>query len=244
MQLISLNTWGGRVPGFNSFLEEKKKSTEIFCFQEMYNNVPQSEIETPEERQDFFEEVKIILSDFEGYFIPQIDGIGLATFVHKDVGVENVSSTTILSAEDLSNSRFPDGHSQWPRVLQSVSLKEKNLTLYNFHGFWGVGKKDCPETNLQTKRLLEVLNRDQNRKILTGDFNLNPDTEAISALERIMQNPLKISSFTSTRSSLYPKRDISPFADYTFVSPEIKVQDFQVLPDEVSDHLALQLRFE
>ena len=34
-----------------------------------------------------------------------------------------------------------------------------------------------------------------------------------------------------------------PYADYVFVSPEIQVQRFSALPDEVSDHLALQLEF-
>jgi len=244
MQLISLNTWGGRVPSINAFLEEKRKGTTIFCFQEVYNNVPQTEMETPEERPNFFEEVKTILSDFNGYFTPQINGIGLASFVHKDISVKNVSSTTILSAEELVNFKFASGDSQWPRVLQSLSLKENDLTIYNFHGYWSPGKKDSPETLLQTTRLLDILNKDPNRKILTGDFNLNLDTNAIANLEQAMQNPLKDNDFTSTRSSLYARRDVMPFADYTFVSPEIKVNEFQVLPDEVSDHLALQLRFE
>ena len=34
------------------------------------------------------------------------------------------------------------------------------------------------------------------------------------------------------------------FADYTFVIPEIKVNEFKMLPDEVSDHLAMYLDFE
>jgi hypothetical protein len=244
MQLISLNTWGGRVPGIDSFLEAKKKDTTIFCFQEVYNNAPLTEMETEAERPNFFDEVKTILSDFHGYFAPQIEGIGLASFVHKDISVENVSSTTILSAEDLHDSKFLSGDNQWPRVLQSIFLKEHNLTIYNFHGFWSAGKQDSSKSDLQTSRLLDILNKDQNRKILTGDFNLNPDTEAISSLEKILQNPLKDSGFTSTRSSLYGRRDAMPFADYTFVSSAIKIQDFQVLPDEVSDHLALQLKFQ
>jgi len=35
-----------------------------------------------------------------------------------------------------------------------------------------------------------------------------------------------------------------PFADYAFASKNIKINQFQVLPDEVSDHLALLLDFE
>ena len=46
---------------------------------------------------------------------------------------------------------------------------------------------------------------------------------------------------TSTRTSLYDKQE--PYADYIFVSPNIEVNQFRVLPDEVSDHAALYLDF-
>ena len=36
-------------------------------------------------------------------------------------------------------------------------------------------------------------------------------------------------------------KELLPFADYIFVSKDIKVKDFKVLPDEVSDHLALSI---
>ncbi|MCU0680644.1 MAG: hypothetical protein MUF50_05100 [Planctomycetes bacterium] len=50
---------------------------------------------------------------------------------------------------------------------------------------------------------------------------------------------------TCTRSSYY--RNLAShthFADYAFISPEIMVNNFFVLPDEVSDHLPLFLEFE
>ena len=56
-----------------------------------------------------------------------------------------------------------------------------------------------------------------------------------------MRNLIADYHVTSTRSQLY-KKDIK-FADYILTSPGIKVKDFKVLPDEVSDHLALELDF-
>lgn len=57
-----------------------------------------------------------------------------------------------------------------------------------------------------------------------------------------MKNLIKDFGITSTRSSYYKKP--VRFADYTFVSEGIKINDFKVLPDEVSDHLAMYLDFE
>jgi endonuclease/exonuclease/phosphatase family metal-dependent hydrolase len=244
MQLISLNTWGGRVPGIIPFLANKSHSTDIFCFQEVYNNAPEKERETAEERPNLFEELKLLLPEFNAYFAPQVEGVGLATFVNKKIGIESSDSQTILSAEDLIHLKMPDESNYYPRILQCVFLKQPKITIYNFHGVPGGGKVDTAERKNQTERLLNILDKDKNPKILTGDFNLNINTQAVSDLEQAMQNPLKGSSFTSTRSSLYKNRSTMPIADYSFLSPEIKVEDFQVLPDEISDHLALQLRFK
>lgn len=50
---------------------------------------------------------------------------------------------------------------------------------------------------------------------------------------------IKEYGITSTRTSLYTKPN--KFADYVFVSRGIKIIDFKILPDEVSDHTPLFL---
>ncbi len=57
-----------------------------------------------------------------------------------------------------------------------------------------------------------------------------------------MRNLVKEFGITSTRSSYYAKPE--RFADYTLASNDIKVNEFKILPDEVSDHLAMYLNFE
>ena len=56
-----------------------------------------------------------------------------------------------------------------------------------------------------------------------------------------MRNLIKEYRITSTRSHFY-ESDVR-FADYVLVSPEIKVRDFRVLDDVVSDHLPLYVEF-
>jgi endonuclease/exonuclease/phosphatase family metal-dependent hydrolase len=79
------------------------------------------------------------------------------------------------------------------------------------------------------------------KKILCGDFNLLPNTESIAMLEKGMKNLVKEYGITSTRSHHYTKEH--KFADYIIVSTDIKVANFEVLQEPVSDHLPLLLEF-
>jgi endonuclease/exonuclease/phosphatase family metal-dependent hydrolase len=58
-----------------------------------------------------------------------------------------------------------------------------------------------------------------------------------------MRNLIREYGITSTRSSLYATSPVM-YADYALTTPGVKVNEFKVLPDEVSDHLALLLDFE
>jgi len=82
----------------------------------------------------------------------------------------------------------------------------------------------------------------QGKKLIAGDFNMVPDGKAMSMLEEGMVNLIKKYDIASTRSSHYPKDE--KFADYVLVSKDIMINDFKVLPDEISDHLAVQVDFE
>ncbi len=83
-------------------------------------------------------------------------------------------------------------------------------------------------------------------KILCGDFNLNIDTESLAMLEKQgnLRNLIKDHKVSTTRSALYPKKSIMPFADYMFVSPEIGVRSFEVPDEPASDHLPMILEFQ
>lgn len=105
------------------------------------------------------------------------------------------------------------------------------------------GKSDSEKRFKQSKIIIDFLGMFDCPKILVGDFNLLPDTESIAMIERAgMRNLIKEYNVTSTRTELYKKP--LQFADYIFVSPEINVREFKVLPDVVSDHAPLYLDFE
>jgi endonuclease/exonuclease/phosphatase family metal-dependent hydrolase len=75
---------------------------------------------------------------------------------------------------------------------------------------------------------------------MCGDFNLRPDTQSMSIIEQAgVKNLIKEYNISSTRTSLYTKSE--KYADYIFISDNLKESEFKVLPDEASDHSALML---
>jgi endonuclease/exonuclease/phosphatase family metal-dependent hydrolase len=128
------------------------------------------------------------------------------------------------------------------RNMQWVKCTINNTvyTVMNVHGLWnGKGKTDTPERIAQSQRIREFMDTVDSQKILCGDFNLRPDTKSVEIITNGMNDLIKTFHITSTRTSLYGKDE--QFVDYIFVSPDVNVKEFKVLPDEVSDHSPLFL---
>ena len=247
MKMITFNTWGGRVgaePIKNFF--KKHQDTDIFCLQEIWQTLDRGNIEVLDERIviTLLEEIASVLPDHQIFFRPQYRNIyGLASFVKKSIKVEDEGELFVFKHQGHENPISVGNHA---RNIQYLNLQtpKGTITIINFHGLWnGQGKTDTPDRLEQSQKIANFISQLKTPFILTGDFNLNPDTESFKILEQCChRNLIKDYNVVSTRSKFYEKP--GKFADYTLTSPEIKVIDFKVLPDEVSDHLALQVTFE
>lgn len=248
MKLIALNLWGGIV--YEPLIEfiTKHSDVDIFCFQEMLFGTEQTVTEIYKARVNLFEEIKTILPDFiphthlssSKHFQDETVNfpVGQAIFVRKTI-------TTVDEGGFVCYEETPEGMLEGGNVtgnVEWVSL-DGETTILNLHGIWqkNTGKKDTPERITQSKVVKDFLDSQKGRKILCGDFNLNPDGQSIAILEEGMRNLISEYNITSTRSSHYKKG--SKFADYILVSPDVEVVDFKVFQDEVSDHLPLYLEF-
>ena len=84
--------------------------------------------------------------------------------------------------------------------------------------------------------------------MIGGDFNLAPETKSIAMLtENGYRDLIKDFKIRTTRNRLawemYPESK-QYFSDYVFASPEVKVKEFTVPENEISDHLPLILDIE
>ncbi len=138
----------------------------------------------------------------------------------------------------------PKDMNSLPRNIQYLNLisgKEKFI-ICNLHGIWlKEGKNDAPVRITQSRKIKEFLGNQKGKKILCGDFNLDINTESIHMLESNMINLIRKYNIQNTRSKYFQGEE--KFADYTFVSPDIKVKSFEVPDVEISDHLPMILEF-
>ena len=244
MKLLSLNTWGGQLgKEFDDFIKEQSKNIDIFCFQEVFHKAYNVRPQLGVVRPDLFEELEILLPEHVGHYAPsQDDDEGLAIFISKKIKVDKTGDIFVYR---WFNAMVGDDGPTIGRNVQYVEYKDKGktYTVSNFHGLWNGGPKtDTPERIGQAKKVKDFLDTAEGFKILCGDFNLIPDTESVSIIGKGMRNLINDYKITSTRSHHYSKEE--KFADYIIVSPELKVIDFKVLKDSISDHLPLLLEFE
>lgn len=251
MKIISLNTWGGRA-GKEHLLEffAQHKDVDIFCLQEVWS-APYEHLQghvAGGQTMDHsnilvygLQEISKILDTHEAYFKPHhLDNYGLLMFVKKDLRVVEEGEIFVHKERGY----IPEGDvGRHARNLQFVTVETEkgNYTVLNFHGLWnGQGKEDSEERLLQSEKILKFLGGKSHPFVLCGDFNLLPGTSSLKMIEDFgLRNLISEFGITSTRTSFYTKPE--KFADYVFVSPQIEVKSFSVLPDEVSDHAALEL---
>lgn len=243
MKLITLNTWGGIVyDPLLEFIKKHSTDTDIFCFQEILNGATKTRPVLGKVSANLFSSFQEILPDFDGYYaVTQESDDGLAIFIKKTFIINKVGD--VFVHRYLNAMEGEDG-STMGRNLQYLEFNHlgKIYTILNFHGMWtGSGKGDTEQRILQSKKVQEFFSKSNGAKILCGDFNLDPDTKSMHILNEGNINLIKENKITSTRSSLYTKS--SKFADYIIISPEVKVNNFEVLQDEVSDHLPLFIEF-
>ena len=249
MKLITLNTWAGRVKEpFETFLKAHAADTDIFCFQEIFNKYTEGTtedyIQDAEGNTNILQEITEILPDFDAHFCPVMDNVyGIAIFLKK--GIEVINSGEILLYQNPNYDKS-DEESDHDRKMQWIHIKQgtKDLLILNVHGHWdATGKDDTPNRIEQSKIINAFIeSAGSTPKILVGDLNLNPQTESIKLLEKYFINLVTEHGVETTRTELYTGD--ARHADYVFISPEILLTEFKVLPDVVSDHTPLLIDFD
>lgn len=250
MRIISLNIWGGRAgkEKLLEFFSRHALSTDVFCLQEVWSagyehlegvsagGVP---IENKLTLTDSLQRIVALLPEHIPYFYPlHGDHYGLLTLVHKRFTVVKEDVVYVYKTKGYMSTIDVGDHA---RPLHCLTMRNALdcVTVCNFHGLWnGHGKGDSDDRILQSKNILAYVASRTNPVVVCGDFNLLPETESIALLESApLQNLIRRYKVSSTRTSFYTKPE--KFADYVFVSPELRVTAFDVLPDEVSNHAPL-----
>jgi endonuclease/exonuclease/phosphatase family metal-dependent hydrolase len=241
MKLITLNIWGGHLRNPLLKFIHNNREIDIFCLQEVYYNAHRTI--TDREREislNIFSDLQKLLPHHHALFKPAVENVyGLAILIKKNIDIIGEGEINIHQKQ-----HYPGIGLNHDRNLQWIECKFNNLifSILNVHGLWnGRGKKDTPERINQSNRIRQFMDSVNTPKILCGDFNLRPDTESIKILEAGMSNLITMHNIHSTRTRFYTKEE--KHADYILTSPELIINEFKVMEDEVSDHSPLYLDF-
>ncbi len=255
MKAIYLNIWAGKVfEPLIAYLRAASADTDFFCLQEVFDS-PLPRRVSWGGRADIFAHLKNALPGFTPFFsltVGNFDGDkqtdfpmihGNAIFARKEIPVLS-HGDFLVAGETWAG---PGTSSVFPHKLQYVRIEVNGApyTIASVHGTAFPGSKvDTPERIAQSRKIAEFLAGEKGRKILGGDFNLMPDTESIRMIERGgMRNLVKEYGITDTRGALshknYAEKDRQYFADFAFVSPDVRLTNFTVPQVAISDHLPL-----
>ncbi len=245
MKLVSLNTWGCRItePLFD-FIRNNSESVDIFCFQEILKDG--SGVSTRGEIKSGYEDISRLLPEHTGYFSEYGEGgyygesskaldfkFGIACFVRSNIKQSFGNGITLIDpARNWSDysGRFAVG--------TALSVQAGDYAVINVHGLWqGSIKGDTEAKMEQSKKIIDLADKTEGKKIICGDFNLLPDTKSIKMLDDKYENLIRKYEIKDTRGSLYTK-DLR-YSDYAFTDTNIIVHNFTVPNMSVSDHLPL-----
>jgi endonuclease/exonuclease/phosphatase family metal-dependent hydrolase len=125
--------------------------------------------------------------------------------------------------------------------LATVEIDGILLNILNHHGYHIHGSKaGNDETVRQMRVIADVINSITGPTILCGDFNLAPDSQSIA----IINDKLTNLSVTHKLQRTYSQFSIiDEVCDYIFVNGQVKVRDFKMSDELISDHKALILEF-
>ena len=196
---------------------------------------------------ELFDKVSEILPGYNGFFEKGMDLVSWGItdcqviFVRKNIKTGKNGKISIYrqSAHDVGFMQFLE-----------LQIGDKKTWLGSLHGKTLPGNKlDTPVRLKQSEKIINFFKDKIGPKIIGGDFNLMPDTKSVKMFEQAgYRNLIRDFGIQETRNNLswkqFPNEDKQHFADYVFVSPDVKVKKFEIPYNEISDHLPQVLDFE
>lgn len=251
LKFLQLNIYRGKwLSEIISFI--KKNKFDIIHLQEVcgglisYNNADDfQELQQHSGYQGELLRSWTLVGDEASYF-------GNATFFNpsfhvtkKDVFRLSPSRDVVLSETDhypLSNE---------PRTAYILALEKdgQTITTVNTHLERGNDSYDDENKLRQGAKLASYLQTLPEPYIISGDFNVTPDSQVVKNVSVFGRNLVVENNIKNT---LNPRKHAGKHlfppglaVDYIFPSPKVQVKKFSVLSDlDLSDHLGLSMEFE
>jgi endonuclease/exonuclease/phosphatase family metal-dependent hydrolase len=240
---VQLNAWGGRLEHLiEDFLKDSQPG--IICLQEAisFSTAPRSGLFITLEQME--RELGYQHSAFGPVF--SFDYMnGVAKFGNAILSRLPILSheTVFTHLEHTDNFVWGDpGNNARNFVHAEIEIDGRPCHVISHHGFWIPDhKRGTADTEDQIRQIHDYVQRLDGPVIVTGDFNLVPESQSLHPLNSLLRNLSVDAALATTRNQLTSKTEV---CDYIFVNDAVKVKDFKASDKLVSDHQALVLEFE
>lgn len=242
MKLVQLNIWTGRITHLlEQFLRAEKP--DILCLQEA--------IDLPKGDGVIFLTVKEIqeITGLKNLFFSPVFTFNYMNRV-ANFGNCIITSLPIEKAETIfTNEQFMEkldiaDREVNMRNFQHATLRTPDgtaLNIINHHGYRIPEHKNGDEKSLRyCKMIADYSKTITDPLIITGDFNLVPESESMQQFEGVTTNLVTKAGLKTTRTPHTHKTEV---CDYILVNDQVAVKHFEMSDAVVSDHAALVLEF-
>ncbi len=246
IKCIDLNIWSGGKLLDNALVFLKKENADIITMQEVYSGIDPS---LDKSRRT----LSVVASELGlPYYAFAADARDTSRGLNVEWGNAIFSRFPLKTVKEyIIDGQYGDFEvetsdaSVWeylPRMYQEVEVSlgtNRGLSIHNIHGIWGTHGDDTERRLVMGKKIIEEI-KGKRPLILTGDFNLSPNTTVVKNIEQYLTNVFK----DKLTSSFNMRRKTDPgyataVVDMMFLTPDIKIIDHYCPDVDISDHLPL-----
>ncbi len=243
MKIIQLNIWGGKLgQQIIDFFNDEKP--DFVCMQEVNDLKGRAGYKffaTLDEIKEGagFKEAFMSANYSSGYMERQLE-YGNAILSNLPF---KATKTIFTSGEYKNNFDIvsDDGNIRNLQVTQT-EVGGKTLNILNHHGYHlGLNKLGDYRTIRQINMIADTIENLEGPVILCGDLNLSPASDSVKILDKKLTNLSVANDLKRTYNQFSVVNEV---CDYIFVNDQIKVVDFKMSDELLSDHKALILNFD
>ncbi|MBP7832564.1 MAG: endonuclease/exonuclease/phosphatase family protein [Candidatus Levybacteria bacterium] len=249
LKVIQLNIWRGTL--LSSALDFLiKEDPDVILLQEVYsnsNNLPGMPL-----THRLYQYLQEKLPDYEFVYGPaftdttKLGNIESGNAIFSKFKIIDSTNTFFDVPYKTFDEQSQTDFSYNPQTILGAKLDVNGVecNAFSVHGIWGHDGRDSDRRLKMGEIIIEQI-KDKQNVILGGDFNINPDTQTISSIERYVKSVFE-NTLTSTFNMKH-KTDggyATATVDMMFCSKHIKVLSKECLDINISDHLPLVVEFE
>lgn len=243
MKIVQLNIWGGKLgQQIIDFLNEEKP--DFVCMQEVNDLKGRAGYKffaTLDEIKEGagFDEAFMSANYSSGYMERKLE------YGNAILSKLPFKSTKTVFTRGEYKQNFDivndDGNIRSLQVAQ-IQVNGTTLNILNHHGYHlGINKSGDDETMRQMGLIADVIDKLQGPIIFCADLNLNPSSESVKIIDKKLTN---LSAANNLKRTYNQFSAVNEVCDYIFINELVKVINFKMSDELLSDHKALILEFE